>query len=108
MKNIFITGASGFIGSSLVRYLASKSIYNVVGSSRSLLSKLQTELSAPIVHLNLPSESLDLSSANTVIHCATPNDVAARDVKSSREFILSGTESLLKEAIRSNVKDFIY
>lgn len=108
MNKIFVTGASGFIGSSLTHYLATNTIHAVVGSSRSGVNQLHEELLTPVVHLDLLSEKPELNSVDVVIHCATPNDVAARNVQQSRELALTGTESMLKEAIKCNVKTFIY
>lgn len=109
--SVLVTGSSGFIGSSIVRHLSSNG-YTVKSAARSNIKTLTDELGTQVISCNLP-DNLEgnttlFDGVNTLIHCATPNDIRSRETDGGFPLAVTSTFRLLEEAIRYNVKQIIY
>ncbi|WP_299330829.1 hybrid nucleoside-diphosphate sugar epimerase/sugar transferase [uncultured Psychrobacter sp.] len=110
--NILITGANGFIGESLVKYLLNTQ-HKVIAAVRKL-SNLQQTYAYRIID-NLESSS-DLSSAlkdiDVVIHSAARvhimDDKSTDPLTEFREVNVEGTLNLARQAVEAGVKRFIF
>ena len=104
---IFITGATGFLGSKIIEQFQDKYSLSILVRNKDLLSKLKEK--------NITSHYGDLSTIqtemlneiDTVIHTAA----LARPYGKWEDFYHSnveGTKNLLEKSIAANVKKFIY
>ena len=107
MNRVFVTGASGFIGSRLVKALEKKKI-SIVVLSRSNQLGLET------VVCDLKSESIPegaLTGVDTVFHLAGFSHDLRDPLKIKhiyQKINVDATVQLAKRAIRSGVKQFIF
>ena len=108
MKNILITGGSGFLGGRIVKHLSSLGIFNLVVASRqnNSLSNVKT------YHVDWNSEKIlnELcSNIDIIIHLAAMN---AKDClnnpKEAYNTNVFNTKKLLQSAVKNNVKKIIY
>ena len=114
MKKILITGASGFIGQSLIKYLLNlnKSIRGTVRSTSFLLfnTKLEHVFIENINHKTDWRESLN--GVDCIIHCAGRAHVMKAKEEDEQKIYQSinvdGTKQLVKQAIEFKVKRFIF
>ena len=114
MKNILITGASGFIGSKLVENLLSQGGYNLTVVSRNGASNFPPEVT--LFQIEAIEKTLDWSAAlkdiDVVIHCAarvhSVNDDPREALKQFRVVNVDATLTLARQAAEHNVKRFIF
>lgn len=108
MKNILITGGSGFLGGRIVKHLSSLGIFNLVVASRqnNSLSNVKT------YHIDWSSEKILnklCSNIDVIIHLAAMN---AKDClnnpKEAYVINVLNTKKLLESAVKNKVKKIIY
>jgi len=107
---IFITGASGFIGTNLVKKLVKKG-YKVTCFVRktSDISNL-TKLFANIKYgdmANQDSISKALNKSEIVVHLAAITSEVSSDYRLSRKINVEGTRNLLKACKKNKIKKII-
>jgi nucleoside-diphosphate-sugar epimerase len=110
-KNVLITGATGFVGSRLAERLVLGTDHNVTavvhrfsGPGLARLARLPVKLFQADL---LDPESLEKAAKNChiIIHLAYGS---SGDNKTKREITVSGTENILKAALKMNVKKVIH
>ena len=123
MSNILITGATGFIGSHLVKFLA-KNDYHISahGSSADSISKLKENLKTNNIglenikfwqqnFLDKEWDYPDFSDIETIIHCAAITKVREGTLENYNKYFnmnVLATKSLARKALEEKVKHFIY
>ena len=106
-----ITGASGFIGSYLTRYLLDQN-HTVNAISRKFSNKTASALSGANL---LNADLLDKDSlaqdyfkdVDTVIHLASANDQLSKNRSKGIELSAAGTANLLEKSVAYDAKNFI-
>lgn len=110
-NTVLLTGSSGFIGSSIVRYLADSGL-QLIPTSRRNVDTLSAELDLRVYHLdlagNIANSLKDLPKADTLVHCATPNDIASRNDDGGLHLGVTCTYQLFESAVRLGIKRLIY
>lgn len=113
MKHILVTGASGFLGRSLIDRLQSDG-YSVAGSIRRPSSLLPSTVRAHVVDVENPQDSWaePLEGVDTVIHCAARVHVMLdKSTNPLAEFRRANVEATLRLARQSSaagVRRFIF
>ena len=113
MRKVLITGATGFIGGSLVQWLSSSGDYEVIASVRSDSQK--NELCKTVISGDISPYtdwSLFLDGCDVVIHTACSahfrNIDGADQIEGLRTINVDATLNLAKQAIVAGVKRFIF
>tara|TARA_B110000879_G_C11128229_1_gene494840 strand:+ start:280 stop:1197 length:918 start_codon:yes stop_codon:yes gene_type:complete len=111
-NSILVTGAGGFVGSSLCKKLISKH-YNVIASSRSKIEYSGLEDCHIIESLNGSEDwSSVLNKCSTIIHLAARAHKISKlpqdSIEIYREINTLATINLAKQAIKSGVKKFVF
>ena len=123
MSNILITGATGFIGSHLVKFFT-KNNYHIIaqGSSAHSINKLKENLKTNNIGLEniefWQQDFLDkewdypnFSDIETIIHCAALTKVREGTFENYNKYFTTNvlaTKNLAKKALEEKVKHFIY
>lgn len=111
MKNVFVTGATGFIGACLARELLEEGCRVKVlvrrGSNRKNLAGMDVELSEGDLG---DSESLarGIAGCDTLFHVAADYRLWARDPSSMYAVNVGGTRAVLDAALRKGVSRVVY
>jgi len=106
----FITGANGFIGSYLTRYLL-QCKHEVTAHSRNFLADIRKELNGAIfIEGDILSEDFAKikCDADVVVHLAASNDILSKNVSKGIELSAVGTVNALKFAANNNIPKFIF
>jgi UDP-glucose 4-epimerase len=108
---VLVTGASGFIGSAIVKHLARSGV-PVLATARRQCGLLAQELSMPVYELDVmgdlvPTDNL-FAEADTLVHCATPNDIQSSADDGGFPLGVTGTYRLLEYAAHLGVRRVIY
>ena len=107
-RNILLTGASGFVGSNLFKYLKQKN-KKVVGLSRNNNLNFKNYINLDV---NLIDDKIFKDNKfNTVIHFAAMNNISKREKNNKSDYIytnVNGTINLATEAFKSGVNLFIF
>ena len=105
-----VTGANGFIGSYLSRYLLKKG-HDVIALSRSFLPEVKELLAgAEFIEADVLStgfENLNVN-AHVIVHLAASNDIVSRDLLKGIELSTKGTLNTIKLAIQNNIPKYIF
>jgi UDP-glucose 4-epimerase len=108
---VLVTGASGFLGSAIVQHLARSGV-SVLATARRHSGLLAHELGMPVHVLDVMG---DLSAADhlfaeaeTLVHCATPNDIQSSADDGGLTLGVTGTYRLLDYAVRHGLRRVIY
>jgi len=102
IKNIAITGSSGYIGSYLSRFLHEKK-YQIYEMSRKVQNSSVTQIPFTLGTIN---NYTPLKEIDVLIHCAY--DFSHHDYLNSQKINLDGTIELFKAAREHGVKKIIY
>lgn len=114
MKNILITGASGFIGSKLVEQLVAVGSSNLTVVSRNKENSFAAGVKSFQIDSieNTHDWSLALKGIDVVIHCAARVHSVSNDHDESLEQFrivnVDATLALANQAVENNVKRFIF
>jgi len=110
-EGVIVTGASGFIGSQLVKNLVARN-RAVTATARRATEALTAELGTQVLPLDVLGDFADTASVfngtDTLVHCATPNDIQSRDQDGGMALGVTGTFRLIEEAARQGIKRVIY
>lgn len=107
-RNILLTGASGFVGSNLFKYLKQKN-KKVVGLSRNNNLNFKNYINLDV---NLIDDKIFKDNKfNTVIHFAAMNNISKKEKNNKSDYIytnVNGTINLATKAFKSGVNLFIF
>tara|TARA_B100001175_G_scaffold317476_1_gene334550 strand:+ start:3671 stop:4624 length:954 start_codon:yes stop_codon:yes gene_type:complete len=109
-KRILITGGSGYLASSIAYSLLNNKSYKISVCSNSNIKFNNPSIKTyNIDWKNLSSINKICTGQDIIIHCASPDaSFASNFPKESYEFNSVILESFLNEAVKKNVKKFIY
>lgn len=113
MNKILITGASGFVGSAVLRRLAADGMYPTAVVRRADTS-LAVQVDRTVVNdINAETDwSAALQGHDAVIHCAARvhvmNDRDADPLDAFRAVNVAGTLNLARQAVRAGVRRFLF
>jgi UDP-glucose 4-epimerase len=109
---VLVTGASGYIGSSIVKALPAQ---QVIATTRRPTPELASDLGVPVIELDvLNTDVLNIDvlrrfrAITTVIHCATANDILSSDFAAGVNLSVHGTWQMLNLAKRLGASHFLF
>lgn len=105
--HVLVTGASGYIGSELVRQLVEGGV-RMTATARGRTNQVSTQLGVPVSRLDVMEPLPSFEGVRTLVHCATPNDIMSRQADGALPLAVMGTRALLEHAARYGVKRFVY
>lgn len=108
---VLVTGASGFLGSALVQHLLRSGV-PVLATARRRAAVLAKELGLPVYELDVmgdlsASDGL-FAEAETLVHCATPNDIQSSAEDGGFTLGVTGTYRLIEYAARHGLRRVVY
>ena len=106
-QSILVTGVSGFIGSRMA-LRAKQEGHRVFGASRTHSEYLTTQLDIPVLTLDVLNTIDNMPEVDTIIHCATANDMVSKDFDAGMIQSVIGTHNLLDAARKIKVKNFLF
>ncbi|MBS1557200.1 MAG: NAD-dependent epimerase/dehydratase family protein [Bacteroidetes bacterium] len=108
MKNILITGISGFVGTNLAAYLHSHTDWKILGSSRRKMSLLPNR--GEIVQIGMNHNEWDEHQVDAVVHLAgMAHDLSGKYKPDDYEKVnVEGTQQVFDEFLKSNASVFIF
>lgn len=107
-KSVVVSGVSGFIGSAIAA-TAVKAGHSVLGITRSRDQVLREELGISTQRFDfLGAGQLALPSSNTLIHCATANEVISQNSSNGLSLSVVGTGKVLKSAHDAGIQNVIF
>ena len=113
MKTILLTGATGFLGSHMLKALLNKTQYNIIVLKRSFSNvwRIKNEILSPRVKTYdidlIPIEKIDFSNIQVIIHCATEYGRKKDSCLQVLATNLMYPINLLEMAVKNNVGVFI-
>jgi nucleoside-diphosphate-sugar epimerase len=110
MKNILVTGATGFIGSNLVKSLVGSGDKRIIPSARNRNDRFEGVFNLPLNEWDVLNESGPEveGTVDVIIHCATSNDIVSADFFAGMDLTLRGTRNVLEYALRNNVNEVFF
>ena len=107
-QSVVVSGVSGFIGSAIAA-TAVKAGHSVLGITRSRDQVLREELGISTQRFDfLGAGQLALPPSNTLIHCATANEVISQNSCNGLSLSVVGTGKVLKSAYDSGIQNVIF
>lgn len=107
-QSVVVSGVSGFIGSAIAA-TAVKAGHSVLGITRSRDQVLREELGISTQSFDfLGTGQLTLPSSDTLIHCATANEVISQHSSNGLSLSVVGTEKVLKSARNAGIQNIIF
>lgn len=114
-EKILITGGFGFVGSALCKFLIKKNyeiyiIDDLSNSSRIKFSKKVKYLNTSLSKTKIVSKFIESNKISTIFHFAA-KIYAQESVKNPKKYFsnnYNNTESLLRIAVKHNVKNFVF
>ncbi len=107
-KRIYITGVSGFIGSRIAKLCLERG-FKVTGITRSSAADVTKELGIEVIEADLNDQNnLVLDSAETIIHCATANDILSKKVSDGLSLSIIGTSKILEASRNAKISNIIF
>ena len=106
-KVILITGVSGMIGSTVVKR-AKEQGFNLIGSARRNHKIISKKLGIEVIDIDLLRDDFQIPKINSIIHCATANDIISKDFNLGLDISVKATKRLLDLSIKSDVQEFIF
>lgn len=111
MKNILITGITGFLGKSLVKYFHGNSEYKIYGNSRGIDKATALFHDVDIEFIpELTSESLDEHEIDIIVHLAgIAHDLSGNYVEADYNRVnFLGTKALYRQFLDSKTTTFVF
>ncbi len=106
-EKVLVSGASGFIGSAVVRRLV-RAGAEVIATARTPSKALEAELEMSVSALDVMQELPSFEGVKTIVHCATPNDIHSRADDGGLPLGVLGTRRLLEHAAEHEVRRVVY
>lgn len=107
MKNILVTGSTGFIGGHLLNHLHKLNVYNTFNVSRK--SNYIFPNTVLIDHISGYTDwSHILNNIDVVVHCAAAAGTRSLSNSQVYETNFNGTINLVKQCIQASVKRFVF
>lgn len=111
--HIFVTGASGFVGSRLVQVLAARADVRVTVAARdSQFTCAAAERVVRFDDLSTADFTAELAGVHAVVHCAARvhvmNDLEADPLQAFRHVNVEGTLNLARQAAEAGVRRFVF
>lgn len=111
--NILITGATGFVGKRLVKYLHESTIYSPIAAVRKTSSDHCLVNTVQVGDITAETDwQVALSGCNVVIHAAARvhmlNDQSANPLAEFRRVNVDGTLNLARQAAKAGIRRFVF
>lgn len=114
MRNVLLTGATGFLGAAITKRLMNDANHRLVLALRRAASQLPADTKSVLVgDLSVKTDwSSALSGIDVVIHTAARvhvmNDKAGDPLEEFRKVNFEGTMALARQAVQAGVKRFVF
>lgn len=111
MKQVFVTGGSGFIGRSLIRQLVAKEIQVKALARSDQAALLLQSLGAEPIHGKLNEGTLlkeAMTGCDVVFHLAGWHKLGSGDWREAEVINVGGSRTVLQAAIDANVSKIVY
>ena len=107
---IIVTGANGYIGSHLAKYLLDKG-HSIVCISRKYFAGVKSALqNCELLEMDVMSDAFKnlQMQADCMIHLASANDIVSKNFQNGVELSLYGTKNVLDVCVKNNIPKFIF